>query len=288
MTPTFRVGLSAFDIVDNGQTVKLNSKVKPDVPTIILIHGLENDPSSSGFRNLLKAVRYYNSSMQVLVVDWGQGAKVGGLGNLGIAAARIEATAGKVAELIKKYKLNPSKISLIGHSLGAHVSVDLALALQNRNLGNVKSITLLDPAVDMPTGYTVKNLSDISTSTFIRSFYTSDAGSASFAASANESYTVKYPIGLRLPDYSHGEAMTLLANSFQGDSKGNRNCIAEQFIKLDQQFPNVPQNTERKRWLVGTQPSSNLYVAYDSNNWLYPKQIVSGALKINPEKENCN
>ena len=102
------------------------------------------------------------------------------------------------------------------------------------------------------------------------------------------SYTVKYPIGLRLPDYSHGEAMTLLANSFQGDSKGNRNCIAEQFIKLDQQFPNVPQNTERKRWLVGTQPSSNLYVAYDSNNWLYPKQIVSGALKINPEKENCN
>ncbi len=34
-------------------------------------------------------------------------------------------------------------------------------------------------------------------------------------------------------------------------------------------------------------PATDLYVAYDSNNWLYPKQIVSGALDVNPERGNC-
>jgi len=285
VTPTFRVGLNAFDVVDNGQTVKLNSQVKSNVPTIIIIHGLDTDPtdpSKAEFRNLLKAVRY-NTSTQVLVVDWGQGAKP----NLATAAARIEATAGKVAELIKKYNLNPSEISLIGHSLGAHVSVDVALALQSQ--GSVKSITLLDPAVDMPTGYTVKNLSSISESTFIRAFYTSFAGSSSFAASANESYNIKFPSQtVRLPAYTaHGEAMTLLANSFQGDSSGKRNCIAEQFTKLDRQFPSISQNIKRERPADGTKPAIDLYVDYDSNKWLYPKQIISGGLDVNPEKGNC-
>ena len=288
MTKTFRVGLNAFDIVDNGQTVKLNStNVKPNVPTIIITHGWKNDPSSSEFRefqNFIKAVKN-NSSMQVLVVDWGQGAKTGA--NLDIAAARIEASASKVADLVKKYKLKPSDISLIGHSLGAHLSVDLALELQKRNLGGVKSITLLDPAVDLAGGYQVKDLSKVNKSTFIRAFYTSALGSSSFAASANESYNIKYPVGVRLSDYSHGEALTLLANSFQGNSSGKRNCIAEQFIKLDQQFPNIPQNTSRERPAYGTKPATDLYVDYDSNKWLYPKQIVSGALDVNPEKGNC-
>ena len=31
----------------------------------------------------------------------------------------------------------------------------------------------------------------------------------------------------------------------------------------------------------------DLYVTYDSNKWLYPKQIVSGLLDVNPEKGNC-
>ena len=172
--------------------------------------------------------------------------------------------------------------------MGAHLSVNLALELQNRKLGNVKSITLLDPAIDMPAGYQVKALSDVSSSTFIRAFYTSPLGSSSFAASANESYNIKYPVGARLADYSHGEALTLLANSFQGDSKGNRNCIAERFIKLEEQFPNMPQNTNRQRGEVGTSiPVTDLYVAYGSNGWLYPKQIVRGLADVDPEKGKC-
>lgn len=178
-------------------------------------------------------------------------------------------------------------ISLIGHSLGAHVSIDVALALQNRNLGNVKSIILLDPAVDMPTGYTVKNLSSISELTFIRAFYTSNFGSSSLSASANESYNVKFLSGRINPIAAHGEAMTLLANSFQGDSSSKRNCIAEQFTKLDQPFPSIPQNTKRERPADGTKPPVDLYVTYDSNKWLYPKQIVSRGLDVNPEKGNC-
>jgi uncharacterized protein YecT (DUF1311 family)/pimeloyl-ACP methyl ester carboxylesterase len=286
VTPTFRVGLNAFDITDNGATVKLNSKVKSNVPTIIITHGWNNNLTSQEFRNLLKAVRY-QSSMQVLVVDWSQGSYTS---ILGLAGARIEVSANKVADLIQKYKLDPNNVHLIGHSLGAHLSVDVALELQKRDLGSVRSITLLDPAVDIGAGgYKVKDLRQVSQSTFIRAFYTSAAGSSSFATSANESYNIKFPsqtVRIIASD-AHGEAMTLLANSFQGDSNGNRNCIAEQFTKLDQQFPSIPQNTNRERPSFGTKPSTDLFVAYDSNKWLYPKQIVSGLLDVNPEKGNC-
>ena len=288
MSKFFRIGLNAFEITDNGQTVKLNSaQVNPNVPTIIITHGWNNNLSSPEFRNLLKAVKE-NSSMQVLVVDWSQASQTG-LPNLDIAATRIEASASKVADLIKKYKLKPSNISLIGHSLGAHLSVDLALELQKRDLGNVKSITLLDPAIDLAGGYQVKELSKIDKTTFIRAFYTSANGSSSLATSANESYNIKFPVGPRTPIYSHGEAITLLANSFQGDKDRNRNCISQQFMKLDEKFPNIDQNAERKRASIGySKPIVDLYVAYDLNGWLYPKQIVQGSLDINSEKGNCN
>ena len=288
MTETFRVGLNAFEVVDNGQTVNLNSRVKAKVPTIIITHGFNSELTSRDFRNLLKAARY-NSSVQVLVVDWSQGSKTGA--RLGLAAARIEASANKVVDLIQKYQLDPNNVSLIGHSLGAHLSVDVALEVQKRNLGNIKSITLLDPAVDIGAGdYKVKDLSKISQSTFIRAFYTSAGGSSSFAASANESYNIKFPSQTtRLPiNDAHGESVTLLANSFQGDSNGKRNCIADQFIKLDQKFPDIPQNDARKRGLSGfSKPLWNLNVEYDKNGWLYPTKISRDSFSVIPESGTC-
>ena len=288
MTETFRVGLNAFEVVDNGQTVNLNSRVKAKVPTIIITHGFNSELTSRDFRNLLKAARY-NSSVQVLVVDWSQGSKTGA--RLGLAAARIEASANKVVDLIQKYQLDPNNVSLIGHSLGAHLSVDVALEVQKRNLGNIKSITLLDPAVDIGAGdYKVKDLSKISQSTFIRAFYTSAGGSSSFAASANESYNIKFPAQtIRLPiNDAHGESVTLLANSFQGDSNGKRNCIADQFIKLDQKFPDIPQNDARKRGLSGfSKPLWNLNVEYDKNGWLYPTKISRDSFSVIPESGTC-
>jgi len=283
ITPTFRVGLNAFDVVDNGQTVRLNSKVNSSAPTIIITHGWKNDLTSAEFRNLLKAIRY-NSSMQVLVTDWSQASKTD-ITELGLAASRIEVSASKVVDLIQKYKLNPNNVHLIGHSLGAHLSVEIALELQKRSLGGVKSITLLDPAVDLPTGYQVKALSDVSPTTFIRAFYASLGGDSKFAASANESYNIKFPFGPRRPDYSHGEAMTLLANSFQGNSNGDRNCIAERFIKLDERFPNMPQNDTRQ--LGDGNSLTDLLVGYDKNNWLYPKKIIRGKDYVEPEKGKC-
>jgi pimeloyl-ACP methyl ester carboxylesterase len=278
MTETFRVGLNAFEIVDNGQTVNLNSKVKAKIPTIIITHGWNNDLTAAEFRNLLKAVKY-NTSVQVLVVDWSQASKTGA--QLGLAASRIEVSASKVVDLIQKYQLDPNNISLIGHSLGAHLSVDVALELQRQSLGNVKSITLLDPAVDVGAGgYKVKDLSKISQSTFIRAFYTSAAGSSSFAASANESYKIQFPSARDFIS-AHGESMTLLANSFQGDSNGKRNCISEQFIKLSEKFAGIPQNEDRKRgWSGISKPSLDLNVSYDSNRWLYPIQISKNNLPM--------
>ncbi|WP_293339373.1 pre-peptidase C-terminal domain-containing protein [Microcoleus sp. CAWBG58] len=131
-----------------------------DVPTWVVIHGLNDTPSSTGSLGKLastveKAVEKLGG--QVLVVDWSGSAasSTNGIPDPGPASEWIHDVATLAVSSLKKWGININNINLIGHSLGTYVSSEIGFLFGSNNPENrtippntpkINSFTALDPA----------------------------------------------------------------------------------------------------------------------------------------------
>ncbi|MEM7715891.1 MAG: DUF4114 domain-containing protein [Cyanobacteria bacterium P01_A01_bin.68] len=174
---SFNVGLHTVDNQDFAAT---------DKDIWIIVHGWNNN--SSNWLDFAETVDGYSDNDLVLLLDWGEGAQTG-TGNLLIdglnqAQARIDTTATGIAKVIndKLGVSSRSRINLIGHSLGAYVSGEIA-----QRMGGIDKLILLDPANQSLSKYNDDvNFSEVSN--FSRAFYSSALGDS--AIDADESYLI--------------------------------------------------------------------------------------------------
>nr|QHB21520.1 venom lipase 2 [Platymeris rhadamanthus] len=111
--------------------------------TVFMTHGFSSNGNADWLLDM-KDAYLKNADVNVFIVDWGEGAS---LLNYLQVASNIRIVGSELTRfgkyLIKK-GLNPDKIHLIGHSLGAHTMGYLAKGLSSSKL--VRRITALDPA----------------------------------------------------------------------------------------------------------------------------------------------
>lgn len=162
-------GLRFDGIVSNKGEKRIVSIRTPDgspirsiqnVPTWVVIHGLNDTPSSTGNLGELantveKAVEKLGG--QVLVVDWSGAAAsfTSGIPDPGPASEWIHDVATLAVRSLKEWGININNINLIGHSLGTYVSSEIGFLFASNNpetrtlLPNtpkINSFTALDPA----------------------------------------------------------------------------------------------------------------------------------------------
>ncbi|XP_055694321.1 phospholipase A1 VesT1.02-like [Lutzomyia longipalpis] len=134
----------------NGQTVIRNnaaslaaSNFNPSHPTRILIHGW-NGNANAGSNTIVRNAYMQRGNFNVFVVDWGAGAN----SNYVTSRNRVGPTGTVVGNfihfLVNSGGANRAHISVIGHSLGAHVA---GFAGKNHPPPNqIASVVGLDPA----------------------------------------------------------------------------------------------------------------------------------------------
>ena len=120
--------------------------IDPNKETYIVIHGWQNNDTTSNIANLAKTLVRKYSDAQVLAIDWGSITQAG----LDWKTSTPYNTARWIAPVARwakqtlgqdQLQIKADAISLIGHSLGAYVSSEIAGLF-----GQVKNITALDPA----------------------------------------------------------------------------------------------------------------------------------------------
>ncbi|MDJ1180031.1 S8 family serine peptidase [Roseofilum sp. BLCC_M91] len=126
-----------------------------DRPTWIITHGWNSQSiDKPNFTNLAQAIGGYEHGDQVLKLDWRRFANTG-VDGLAKAASWIKPIGKTVANTLQSWGLESNQINLVGHSLGAYVSFEIA-----KNLDGVNSIIALDPAATTHDGYSDENRVD--------------------------------------------------------------------------------------------------------------------------------
>ncbi|KAL0269324.1 UNVERIFIED_CONTAM: hypothetical protein PYX00_007103 [Menopon gallinae] len=117
-------------------------------PTAIITHGFTNNGSSEWMHSLKDA---YLSKVDanVMLTDWGPGAQhqnyLQVTGNTRVVGKVVART---LRHLMDNYGLQPSKVHLMGHSLGAQISSYIA-----KDVPGIARLTALDPAQPAFEGY---------------------------------------------------------------------------------------------------------------------------------------
>jgi pimeloyl-ACP methyl ester carboxylesterase len=127
--------------------------IDPSKETVIIIHGWNNSDQSASIRELAKEASEF--APQVLALDWGSIAQAGldwGVSVPYETASWIAPVALWAKNQLVNLGINPNQLTLIGHSLGALVSSEIA-----RLFGKVKNLVALDPAypADGDIGYDI-------------------------------------------------------------------------------------------------------------------------------------
>lgn len=171
--------------------------IDPTKRTWLVTHGFRN--SRLDMIGLVGALAAQNPSDQVLTLDW-SGAALNGLSvgeagaSIGLVEGGIENLARSVAPVLNSVALRGSRLNLVGHSFGANVSGELS----ERLVGGVDTITVLDPAKDVPSiaagGGTYNSDTSLNFSTYSRNawaFYASSQGNQISSATADAAIVVK-------------------------------------------------------------------------------------------------
>ncbi|CAO1429205.1 unnamed protein product [Diamesa serratosioi] len=110
-------------------------------PTRVLVHGFQSD-ATADVNVLLTAAYLRNYDVNIIVVDWRANTI-----NYITARNRVNQVGAVVAEFLDMANMNNemdfSRVTLIGHSLGAHAA---GMAAKNVRRGRINSIIGLDPA----------------------------------------------------------------------------------------------------------------------------------------------
>lgn len=183
-----------------------------DVPTWLVIHGRNSEPSSPNLVQLEAVLDAVRSGDQVLVLDWRGAAASGALGGAG--ENYIKPVATWAAGALSGYGFVGEHLNVVGHSWGAYVGAELAERMPaSLGLpGEVNSIIAVDPAIDYPGGsYNPLARGEVNfarNSKFSWAFYAGGGvfGSATTAGTADESFVVT--------SSDHSKVVNVTANLF--------------------------------------------------------------------------
>ena len=124
----------------NDSEITLSSKLVPNKPVVFIIHGFRGKWYKAFQELAVEYLKFFDSN--VCVVDWERLAKY----DYGTVARRnIYIVAEHVSDFVEKLHsigYNYDSITLVGHSLGAHVAGSVG---HNVN-GSIDQIIALDPA----------------------------------------------------------------------------------------------------------------------------------------------
>jgi pimeloyl-ACP methyl ester carboxylesterase len=195
-------------------------------PTWVVIHGWNGKAEDS--KDLAKAIEEYDGYQvgdQVLTLDW-DAARTGAT-SLNAAATWIERVGQFTANTLKSWGISSSSINLVGHSLGAYVSYEIA-----KQLGGIGKLVALDPASTTAFGYTDEPNVDFSRySQWAWAFYSSIFGNQEKSRTADESFKIDFL--LANDNEKHGAGRNLWANMLR-----NRNGSVSQSFGLDDMHSN--------------------------------------------------
>jgi pimeloyl-ACP methyl ester carboxylesterase len=180
---SFAVGIAPYKCNDcnrfrGGGVNILEEPINPGLQTTFYTHGWNSDHNSPGSAFFARTMERSSSVQQGVMVDWGEGSQTGAA--LATAVARIPTVARALAIKILESGLRPKEVDLVGHSLGAYVSVEAAAILYREFNFPVNSVIMLDPAninIQMRAGnsYDRSNLSDLSFLTSTLAVYTNES-----------------------------------------------------------------------------------------------------------------
>ncbi|NER05915.1 MAG: alpha/beta fold hydrolase, partial [Okeania sp. SIO3C4] len=120
-----------------------SAEIDPNLETTLVIHGWNNNPED------LKSVSDATRSLgdQVLALDWRNPAEKLIIDGGPLSAAGAIAPVAKQATkwLLDEIKIKPDKLTIVGHSLGAHVGAEIGRRFTERG-NQIKKLVALDPA----------------------------------------------------------------------------------------------------------------------------------------------
>jgi len=205
-----------------------NKPVSISKETWLIIHGWNSSPSGANIDYLAKSIELYDPDDQVFVLDWSSASNTGP--NLGEAASWIEPVAEWTANMLNNYWQIPGeKINLVGHSLGAYVTAEIA----ERILSGVNHIIAFDPAAEIPGGYVSRYVDFSEHSIWSWAFLTSELGSSERVITADDAFSIEFKEDnpfLNNSKAKHGNGLNLFAYMLNKDSN---DWISDSF-KLDQ------------------------------------------------------
>lgn len=188
--------------ITNGQ-IEMNptqiEEINPSVPTMIYIHGREDDFDSIKMNDLAKAL--VGTNHQVLAFDWNEAAKDNNAGLL-LGADWITSAAKWAKSQLSMIGLSGNNVILVGHSWGTFVSAEIAKIYRDGNnildTGNgfgVDKIIALDSAKDswLLNNYSAANVNFDAVSRLSMALRSSSFGSAGRTNTANINFELISP-----------------------------------------------------------------------------------------------
>jgi pimeloyl-ACP methyl ester carboxylesterase len=153
ITTPIKIMADTINIVKPMETNSISSwenrEIKKDAKTYIVIHGFQSGANEQWVTNIESGLAKKDPSANILALDWLNGGNFmkNWVNKEYTNAADMTADAGKyLAQYLKDKGLDPSNVTLIGHSLGAHVAGIAGKEYTNLTKNKLGEILALDPA----------------------------------------------------------------------------------------------------------------------------------------------
>ncbi len=211
---------------------ELRTSIERDIPTWVVIHGI--DDSSSSMRRLAEEIAENQPGSQVLVLDWADGAfdNVSGSGNH--ASLWIPSVAQWAAQELANLGLSSDDLFLVGDGWGSQ----LAWAIANQTPGGVRGLVALDPGAEPLTldHFDSDPVNFAAVSALSWSFYgDGNRSSATRSGTADESFEFDYQAGAfeLVSDATKHVAPRLLFTTLIDDTNADASHELSRLFALD-------------------------------------------------------
>ncbi|MCY7332527.1 MAG: pre-peptidase C-terminal domain-containing protein [Pseudanabaena sp. CAN_BIN31] len=199
--------------------------------TWLVIHGMDGDPNASGksydepntIRLLASSIDGYTNDDQVFYLNWSSPARSNVIAPIG--AFWITTVASWAASRLNAWGISTSNINIIGHSLGAYVSAEIA----SRVSGGVNRLVALDPAAShVLVTYDTSSANFSANSLRSWGFYGSGLGDSRRTTTADEAFTMGFGSGIDLKA-NHSRVVNMFASMVEQSYTNPNNQISRLF-----------------------------------------------------------
>jgi pimeloyl-ACP methyl ester carboxylesterase len=120
-----------------------SNSINRNAETYIVIHGFQNTSNEPWIRSMEAALAQQAPGANILALNWPSDLKATEYES---AVMRVSPAGEFLAQWIRDKGLDPTRVTLIGHSLGAHVAGATGEAIRNTTGRSIREIVGLDPA----------------------------------------------------------------------------------------------------------------------------------------------